>query len=355
MIGQLMQQNNCDELHIQYDADSGCTFVIALNTTYNDRGNGGTRMKKYFSVKEGIEDALRLTNAMTKKCVIIGEINNGGYSGAKGVINGDPTTQKTPELLRRYGRFVQVLNGRFQTGCDMGISPSDLEYIAEETDFVDGLPSAGLGNGGVATAHGVVVAMKTLGEQKYGNDSLKNRVIAVQGVGSVGSDLVRRLTEEGAKIIVTDVDTVRLKSVTEQYGVTSVGHEEIYSVNCDIFSPNACGDILTTENIQNLNCDLVIGAANNPLVDGLQSINELQERGIVFAPDYIVNIGAQILAICEVEGKSFDYAVSKIQEIIQKRLRQVISEADRSCETLFEAAERIVFEEASRTYSPRRN
>ncbi len=350
-----MDKNNCNELHIQYDKESGCAFVIALNTTYNDRGNGGTRMRKYSSVEEGIEDALRLANAMTKKCVIIGENDNGGYRGAKGVINGDPTTQKTPELLRRYGRFVQVLNGRFQTGCDMGISPSDLEYIAEETDFVDGLPSTGLGNGGVATAYGVVIAMKTLCEQTYGNSSLKNRVIAVQGVGSVGSDLVRRLIEEGAKIIVTDVDTGTLKPVTEQYGVTSVGPEEIYSVKCDIFSPNACGDVLTTETIQNLNCDLVIGAANNPLTGGLQSVKEMQEKGIVFVPDYVVNIGAHVLSICEVEGKSFQYAIDKIQEIIQKRLHQVVSEADRSCETLFEAAERIVFEEASRISSQRRN
>lgn len=344
MINKL-RQNNCNELHIKYDADSGCTFVVALNTTYHDRGNGGTRMKHYSSVEEGIEDALRLANAMTKKCVVIGDEDNGGYSGAKGVIIGNPATQKTPEMLRNYGRFVQTLNGRFQTGCDMNISPSDLEYMAEETQYVDGLPSTGLGDGGAATAYGVVVAMKTLCEQKYGHDSLNARVIAVQGVGSVGSDLVRRLTEEGAEVIVTDVDSDRLKSVVEQYGVKSVRPEEIYSVNCDIFSPNACGDVLTAENIGKLNCDLVIGAANNPLAEGLQSVKQMQEKGIVFAPDYVVNIGAQVLAICEVEGKSFDHAYSKIQEIIQRRLQQ-ISLGD---EILYEVAERIVRQEMLRT------
>ncbi len=344
-----LKENNCNELHIQYDVDSGCTFVIALNTIYHHRGNGGTRMKKYSSVEEGIEDALRLANAMTKKCVVIGDEDNGAYSGAKGVIIGDPATQKTPELLRKYGRFVQSLNGRFQTGCDMNISPSDLEYMAEETGFVDGLPSTGLGDGGAATAYGVVVAMKTICEQKYGSGSLKDRVIAVQGVGSVGSDLVRRLTEERAEVIVTDVDIDKLKSVTEQYGIKSVCPEEIYSVKCDLFSPNACGDVLTTENIEKLNCDLVIGAANNPLADSLQSVKKMQERGIVFAPDYVVNIGAQILAICEVERKSFDYANSKIKEIIHRRLHQVILEADKNNETLYEASERIVHEEMSRT------
>ncbi len=339
------RQNNCNELHIKYDIDSGCMFVVALNTVYHERGNGGTRMKQYSSIEEGIEDALRLANAMTKKCVVIGDEDNGSYSGAKGVIIGDPATQKTPEMLRSYGRFVQSLSGRFQTGCDMNISPSDLEYMAEETQYVDGLPSTGIGDGGEATAYGVVVAMKTLCEQKYGSDSLKDRVVAVQGVGSVGSGLVRRLTEEGAEVIVTDVDSDRLKSVVDQYGVKSTSPDDIYSVKCDIFSPNACGDVLTAENIGKLNCDLVIGAANNPLADGLESVKKMQERGIVFAPDYIVNIGAQVLAICEVEGKSFNHAYSKIKEIIQRRLQQ-ISLQD---ETMYDVSERIVHQEILRT------
>lgn len=339
------RENNCNELHIQHDADSGCTFVIALNTVYHTKGNGGTRMKNYSSVDEGIEDALRLANAMTKKCVIIGDENNGGYSGAKGVIIGDPATQKNPEMLRSYGRFVQSFNGRFQTGCDVNISPSDLKYMSEETQYVDGLSSTGLGDGGAATAHGIVVAMKILCKQKYGSDSLKDRVIAVQGVGSVGSDLVRRLVLEGAEIIVTDVNSDRLKSVVDQYRVKSVSPEEIYSVNCNIFSPNAWGDILTAENIGTLNCDLVIGAANNPLADGFGSVKKMQERRIVFAPDYVINIGAQVLAICEVGGKSFDYANHQIQEIIQRRLHQFILEADNNNETLYEASERIVYRE----------
>ncbi|MFH1275622.1 MAG: Glu/Leu/Phe/Val dehydrogenase dimerization domain-containing protein [Candidatus Woesearchaeota archaeon] len=288
---------------------------------------------------------MKISKCYDQKCVIIGDEDNGGYSGGKGVIIGDPGTQKTPEMLRSYGGFVQSLNGRFQTGCDMNISPSDLEHMAEETQYVDGLLSTGIGDGGEATAYGVVVAMKTLCEQKYGSDSLKDRVIAVQGVGSVGSDLVRRLNEEGAEVFVTDVDSDKLKSVADQYGVKSASLEEIYSVNCDIFSPNACGDVLTADNIEKLNCDLVIGAANNPLSEGLESVKQMQEREIVFAPDYVVNIGAQVLAICEVEGKSFDHAYSRIQEIIQRRLHQ-ISLHD---ETMYEVAERIVHQEMLRT------
>ncbi|MBI5392699.1 Glu/Leu/Phe/Val dehydrogenase [Candidatus Woesearchaeota archaeon] len=345
MIIDWLKQNNCNELHIQYDAGSCCTFVIALNTIYHNRGNGGTRMKSYSSADEGIKDAIKLANAMTKKCVVIGDEDNGGYSGAKGVIIGDPVIQKTREMFRSYGRFVQSLNGRFQTGCDMNIYPDDLEYMAEQTQYVDGLSSTRLGDGGAATAYGVIVAMKTICQQKYGTNSLKDKIIAVQGVGSVGSDLVRRLFEEGAEVIVTDVNSDRLKYVMDKYNARVVSPEEIYTVKCDIFSPNACGDVLTAENIGKLNCYLVIGAANNPLANGLQSIKQMQERGIVFAPDYVVNIGAQVLAICEVIGKSFDYANNKIQEIIQKRLRQISLEG----ETMYEAAERIVHQEMLRT------
>lgn len=344
-----MRQNNCNELHMQHDANSGCTFVIALNTLYRERGNGGTRMNDYTSVDEGIEDALRSANTMTKKCVMIGDEDNGGYSGAKGVIIGNPTTQKTPEMLRNYGKFVQSLNGRFQTGCDMNISPNDLEYIAEGTHYVDGLPSTGLGDGGAATAYGVVAAMKMLSENIYGTHSLKERVIAVQGVGSVGSNVVRLLKKEGAAIVVTDIDSAKLASITEKYKVRAVSPEEIYGTAGDIFSPNACGDVFTTKNIRNLQAKLVIGGANNPLPHGLQSAREMQERGIIFVPDYVVNIGALVLSICEGEGKSFHYALTKIRKIVRRRLQQVILDADKKGGTWYEASESIVSQELCRS------
>jgi leucine dehydrogenase len=333
-----LEKYNCNELYIKQDSESGCTFVVAMNTIYHDRGNGGTRMKQYSSIDEGIEDALKLANAMTKKCVIIGNENNGSYSGAKGVIIGNPKTQKTPQMLRNYGKFVQSLKGKFQTGCDMNIFPKDLEYMSTETQYVDGLPKTALGDSGDATAFGIIVAMKVLCGLKYGNASLRNRIIAIQGIGSVGSSLVRRLTEEGAKIIVTDIDVEKLNKIVKKYGLKKVTPKKIYSVQCDIFSPNACGEILTDKNIKKLKCDLIIGGANNPLSKGLESIKQLQKKGILFAPDYIVNIGAQILAICEVQGKRIDYAYTKISEIIQKRLKQIALKRG----TLYENAERLV-------------
>ena len=348
MIQEYMKQNNCNELHIQYDEISGCTLIIALDTIYGNKGNGGTRMLDYCTVEEGIQDATKLVKVMTKKCVVIGKKYNGDYSGGKGVIVGDPAKQKTPEMLRRFGKFVQTLTGRFQTGTDMNVNLSDINYMAEESDFIDGLEE-GLGDTAIPTAYGVLLAMKELCKWQYGNDSLKGKVVAVQGVGSVGKDLVRRLVKEGAEVIVTDVNSEILHSVGKEFNLKTVIPEEIYAVKCDIFSPNACGGILTRENIKKLNCKMVVGAANNPLAEDLRSVMQMKKRGIIYAPDYVINIGGVFLSMCEVQGKNFEYVIEKLGEIIPARLQQIIEEAERKSETLFEAAERIVSQEASRT------
>ncbi len=348
MIQELMDKNNCNELHIKYDKESGCTFIIALNTMYGEKGNGGTRMLHYASVEEGLKDATKLVNVMIKKCVIIGKKFNGGYSGGKGVIVGNPVSQKTPAMLKRFGKFVQTLNGRFQTGTDMNINLKDIECMAEESEFIDGL-EVGLGDTAIPTAWGILLAMKELCKWKYGSESLKGKVIAVQGIGSVGKDLVRRLVEEGAEVIATDVNAEILQSVKKKFGIKTVKPEEIYSVKCDIFSPNACGGILTEENIAKLNCDLVIGAANNPLADDLESVILMKKKRIVYAPDYVINIGGVFLSMCEVQKKDFDYVIEKLEMIIPTRLQQIIKEAEKNEETLFEAAERIISKEVSRT------
>ncbi|MBU1111339.1 MAG: Glu/Leu/Phe/Val dehydrogenase dimerization domain-containing protein [archaeon] len=342
-----MDKNNCNELHIQHDKKSGCTFIIALNTTYGDKGNGGTRMLNYSNVEDGIKDATKLVKAMTKKCVVVGKKFNGGYSGGKGVIVGNPATQKTPEMLRRFGKFVQTLNGRFQTGTDMNINLKDIEFMAEKSEFIDGL-EYGLGDTAIPTAFGILLTMKELCKWKHGNCSLNGKIVAVQGTGSVGRDLIRRLVKEGAEVIATDVDAESLQAVKDEFGIKTVSPDEIYGVKCDIFSPNACGGVLTNENIRALNCDLIIGAANNPLVDGLQSVIKLKKKGITYVPDYVINIGGVFLSMCEVQGKDFDYVIENLKEIIPRRLQQIIKEAENSGETLFETAERIVAEEVSK-------
>ena len=290
MIQDLMSKNNCNELHLQYDKDSGCTFIIALNTVYGEKGNGGTLMFPYSNIEEGIKEATKLVNVMTKKCVVIGKKYNGGYSGGKGVIVGDAATQKTPEMLKRFGKFVQTLKGRFQTGTDMNINLNDIDYMAQGSDYIDGL-RGGLGDTATPTAFGVLLAMKELCHWKYGSKNLNGRVIAVQGVGSVGRNLIQRLIEERAEVIATDVNEDLLQSVKEEFGIKIVPPDEIYSVECDIFSPNACGAILTEKNITKLRCKMVIGAANNPLANELQSVIEMNKKEIIYTPDYVINIG----------------------------------------------------------------
>lgn len=345
-----MKQNKCNELHIQYDPKSNCVFIIAINTLYGDKGNGGTRMINYPSLSEAIEDATKLVDVMTKKCVIIGKQYNGGYSGGKGVIMGDPKTQKTPDMLRRFGQFVESLNGRLQTGTDVNINLDDIKYMAEKCRFIDGLET-GLGDTAVPTAYGVFVAMKILSAHVFKDSNLKNKVIAVQGVGSVGSNLIARLVEEKAKVVATDVDSKKLKLVSKKYNVDTVLPDKIYDVQCDIFSPNAHGGLLTSRNIQRLKCKMIIGGANNPFADDLESILRIKRKGMIYAPDYVVNIGGVFLSMCEVQGKNFDYVMDKTKEIITSRLTQLIEKSNKTGKTLYEVAEGFVANELKKTFS----
>lgn len=336
-----MQQNNCNELHIQYDPQSGCVFIIAINTVYGQKGNGGTRMMDYPNIVEAIKDATKLVNVMTKKCVIIGKQYNGGYSGGKGVIMGDPEKQKTPDMLRRYGQFVESLGGRLQTGTDMNINLDDIKYMAETCKFIDGLET-GLGDTAVPTAYGVYIAMKILSKHIYKTPDLKNKIIAVQGVGSVGSNLIGRLIKEKAKVIATDIDSKRLKLVSTKYKIGTVLPNKIYDVPCDIFSPNAVGGILNTQNIKRLKCKMIIGGANNPLADNLESVLKLKAKRIIYAPDYVVNIGGVFLSMCEVQGKNFEYLIKKTKEIITSKLTRFIEKSEKTKRTLYEVAEDFI-------------
>ncbi|MBU0460423.1 MAG: hypothetical protein KJ771_06470 [Nanoarchaeota archaeon] len=339
-IEDYMQKNKCNEIHIRYDKKSKCTFIFAMNSEYADKGNGGTRMMNYGSLKEGIEDATKLIDVMTKKCIIIGKKYNGGYSGGKGVIVGNPKTQKNPSMLRRYGEFVQSFNGMFQTGTDMNINLKDINYMAEKSDFIDGLES-GLGDTAVPTAYGILVAMKIMCKNQYGSDSLKGRKIAIQGAGSVGENLIKYLIKEKAELVVSDTDAKKLEIIKQKFKIKIVKPSEIYSVSCDIFSPNACGGILTSSNINKLKCDMIIGAANNPLSKGIETVKLLNKKKIIYVPDYVINIGGVFLSMCEVQGKNFNYVMEKLKEIIERRLKQIIKDHKKN-ESLYEVSERLI-------------
>lgn len=348
MIKALMKQQHCNELHIQYDAPSDCVFIAAMNTEYGERGNGGTRMMPYKDITEAIKDATRLVNVMTKKCIIIGKKYSGGYSGGKGVIMGDPQQQKTPQMLRRYGAFIESLHGRLQTGTDMNIGLKDIKYMAETCHYVDGLET-GLGDTGIPTAHGVHTAMKVWANATFGNASLHGKVVAVQGVGSVGSHLIEKLTEEGAHVVATDVDAQKLATLKTRYGCDTVEPDAIFDVECDIFSPNAVGGVLTSSNIRRLRCAAVLGGANNPLADGMRSVEALEAKKVMYVPDYVVNIGGVFLSMCETQGKNFEYVMEKTKEIITRRLVQFLQEAQEKTKTVYEVAEQFVLQELEKS------
>ena len=337
MIQEIMKKNQCDELHIKYDSESGCTFLIALNTSYNHKCNGGIRMMQYPTLKEAIEDVTKLAGAMTKKCIVIGRDKNMGFSGGKAVIIGDPKKQKTARMFKRFGQFIQSFNGKFQAGRDLNISVKDLGLIAKGTEYVDGLET-GLGDGGIPTAHGVFIAMKTMCKLK--KENLKDKIIAIQGVGSVGAELIRLLTAEGAKVIISDIDEKNL----ENLNVEKVKPEEIYNVKCDIFSPNACGGVLTKENVKKLKCKMIIGAANNQLASE-EVMDIIKKRNIDYVPDYVANIGGLFLSFCELQRLSMDFALEKIKEIIQKRLKKIVRMAEENQETLWVTTEKIITKE----------
>ena len=181
------------------------------------------------------------------------------------------------------------------------------------------------------------------------HDNELKKAIELSGGHPLALILLVQLVKEGAEVIVTDVNSEILHSVGKDFNVKTVRPEEIYAVECEIFSPNACGGILTQENIKKLNCKMVVGAANNPLAEDLRSVMQMKKRGIIYAPDYVINIGGVFLSMCEVQGKTFEYVIEKLGEIIHQRLQQIIKEAEKNSETLFEAAERIVSQEASRT------
>lgn len=339
-----MRDNYCNELHIQYDAESGCTFLVGLNTVYGDRGNGGTRMLSYPTEEAAFADLFRLVGAMTRKCVFIGKKYNGGFSGGKGVIFGDPQHQKNPDMLRRYGNFVSTLNGRFVTGTDLNINLEDIEFMAETSPYIDGRAS-GLGDTGIPTGYGVYLAMKFAAKTLFGSPRLEGKRIVVQGVGSVGESLVHYLVQDEAIVIATDTDTDRLRLVSQKYNLESVSPEHIFEQSCDFFSPNAVGGTLTDEAIDVLQCRAIIGGANNPLADGMRSAEKLLAKGILYFPDYVINIGGVFLSMCEAQQKDYVYLEKTLEEIIETNLQRIFAWTKSDQPNLLACAESIVAEE----------
>ena len=268
-----------------YDKVSGLKAIIAVHDTTLGPGLGGCRMWPYRSEEDALTDVLRLSRGMTYKNAIMGLDLGGG----KAVIIGDPRKDKTEGLFRAFGKFVQSLGGRYITAEDVGIDAYDMSIVASETDFVAGLPETS-GDPSPATAFGVYRGMKACCRVVFGDDSLRGRRVAVQGVGHVGRWLVKHLVEEGADVTVTDIFDDVVQPVVREYGVRAVKPGEIYDVDCDVFSPCALGAVINDETVQRLKCKIVAGAANNQLKEPRHGVM-LEERGILYAPDFVINGG----------------------------------------------------------------
>lgn len=293
--------------------EAGLKAIIAIHNTTLGPSLGGTRMWPYKSEEEAMRDVLRLSRGMTYKAAISG-LNLGG---GKAVIIGDPQKDKNEVLFRAFGRFVDSLGGRYITAEDVGMNEKEMEWIYAETKYVTGIPKSmgGSGNPSPVTAYGVYMGMKAAAKRAYGSDSLKGKRIAVQGAGNVASFLAGYLQKEGAKLFVTDIFEEKAQKLTKETNAEYVKPDEIYSLNVDIFSPCALGGVVNNDTIGHLNCDIIAGGANNILDDEKKHGNELVNRGILYAPDYVINAGGIINISSELEGYNEEIAMRKTGRI----------------------------------------
>ena len=297
-ITEAVKRYSHEKLLICNDESSGLTAFIAIHDTTLGPACGGVRIWPYEREEDAITDVLRLSRAMTYKSAAAGLSLGGG----KGLIMADSHTEKNDRLLRAFGRCVESLGGRYVTTEDVGMKPEDLIVIAEETRHVVGLPTSHGGSGDTSplTGLGVYMGMKAAAKSVWGSDSLEGRTVAMQGFGNVGTQTAHYLVKEGAKLIVADIyQQSRDKALS--IGASVVAPDDIYDVDCDIFSPCALGGTLNDETIPRLRSSIVAGGANNQLLEEKHG-EALRKRGILYAPDYIINAGGIIQVACEIEG-----------------------------------------------------
>lgn len=323
------------------DPESGLRAIIGIHDTRLGPALGGTRMWQYASDFHALRDVLRLSRGMTYKAAVAG-LNLGG---GKAVIIGDPHKDKSEALFRSYGRYLEGLAGRYITAEDVGISEKDMEYVRMETKYVTGIPVVfgGSGDPSPYTALGVYQGMKACAKKVFGNDSLEGKKVAIQGAGHVSSNLAKLLAKENAKIFISDIYSEKAEQLAAETGATVVEPDLILEVDMDIFSPCALGGILNSETIPQLKCSIVAGAANNQLER--QSIHgqQLIDRGIVYAPDYVINAGGVINVSSELEGYHPDIVREKVMHIYDVILN-ILHRAENLGITASEAADQVAEE-----------
>jgi leucine dehydrogenase len=319
-----MEEYDYEQLILCQDKSTGLKAIIAIHDTTLGPALGGTRICEYESDEEAIEDALRLARGMTYKNAAAG-LNLGG---GKAVIIGDPRKIKSEALFRAFGRFVEGLNGRYITGEDMNATQEDASYINCETEYIVGLET-GSGNPSPVTAYGVFKGIQAALNEIYGSDDLTGKTVAIQGLGAVGRRLAERLHEAGAKLYVTTRDKAKIDKAVAELGATAVSLDEIYGVECDVFSPCARGAIINDKTIEQFKCKIIAGAANNQLAESRHG-DMLHEKGILYVPDYIINSGGVINIIDDISGREYN------RENAMKNTARIYD----SCKKVFEIAKR---------------
>jgi len=314
-----LARNDHEQVVFCNDSDTGLRAIIGIHNTVLGPALGGTRMWDYTSDGEALTDVLRLARGMTYKAAISG-LNLGG---GKAVIIGDADKLKNEALLRRFGRFVESLNGKYVTAEDVNMSPEDMEYIAMETKHVTGL-SESIGGGGdpsPVTAYGVYVGMKAAAKKAFGNDSLNGKRVSVQGTGHVGMYLLEYLAKENVKLFVSDFNEKRAKEAAAKFDAEVVGLDEIYDLDVDVYSPCALGATINDDTISRMKCRIIAGAANNQLADEKVHGEELIKHDIIYAPDFLINAGGLInVGIDYLGGWSKDRVYRKTERIYQTTL-----------------------------------
>jgi len=302
-----------------HDPPTGLRAIVAIHSTTLGPSLGGTRFYPFESEDDALHDVLRLARGMTYKAAAAGLDLGGG----KAVIIGDPKRIKSEELLRAYGRFIETLGGRYITAEDIGTSREDMDVVHRETRYVTGISPelGGSGDPSPVTAWGVLLGMRACAEEAWGEHRLEGRRVAVQGVGKVGYHLVKHLVEEGADVVVSDVDVDNLGRAVRDFGVDTVETDKIHAVDCDIFAPCALGGVIRDDTLPELKCRVVAGSANNQL-ERPEHGEALAGLGIVYAPDYVINAGGLINVADELQGYNPERAKSRVEHVY-RTLREI--------------------------------
>ena len=318
-----MEKYGYEQLIYMYDRNTGLRGVICIHNTSLGPALGGTRVWEYADEEEGVLDVLRLARGMTKKAACAG-LNLGG---GKAVIFGNSKslradTVRREAFWRAFGKYVDSLGGRYITAEDVGTTPEDMEFVAMETDHVTGLKRTS-GDPSPLTAYGVYKGIKACLKELTGSAKIEGKVIAVQGVGHVGAELCKYLNDDGAKLIIADIDQEKVAEVASEVNATVVSYDEIVGVECDVFAPCALGAVINTETLPMLKCKIIAGCANNVLKDSEIDGQAIHDMGILYAPDYVINAGGLINVYQEIIGYDREAAMRAI-DLIYDRVREII-------------------------------